>query len=152
VSRQTVAGIQLRSSTDGFWLLRLERSPSFSDVMTIYPNHEHDPHDTDEVTFLHWLDTNGFPSVGRPHVDQECDDVTILRSVPTGKSLGIFRAVSSRDGEALARDGQTFYALKPVESRGAEIIAEIQFGDGVWMLAASDDLETPDLSSSEGAK
>jgi hypothetical protein len=65
----------------------------------------------------------------------------MLRSVPTGKALGIFHAVSSRDAEALARDGQTFYALNLLESRGAETIAEIQFGDGVRMLAASDDLE-----------
>lgn len=76
----------------------------------------------------------------------------MLRSVPTGKALGTFHAVSSRDASAQARDGQAFYALNPLDSRGVETMAEIQFGDGVWMLAASDDLKTPNLGSSDRAK
>ena len=71
---------------------------------------------------------------------QAGEDVAVLRSVPTREALGMFRAVSTRDGEARARDGQAFYAIKALESQRAEMIAEIQFGDRSWMLAAGDDL------------
>jgi len=49
--------------------------------------------------------------------------------------------VSTRDGEALAHDGQVFYALNPMSSQVREAIMEIQFGDGFWMLATPNDLE-----------
>ncbi len=65
----------------------------------------------------------------------------MLRSVPNREALGVFHAVSTRDGEAQARDGQAFYSLNPLDSHGDEDIAEIQFGDGLWMLATTTDLE-----------
>jgi len=70
-----------------------------------------------------------------------CEDVPVLRSVPTGEAIGVFHAVSTRDSEGQARDGQAFYAIKTLDARGAEAIAEILFGDGYWMLAAQNDLE-----------
>lgn len=58
--------------------------------------------------------------------------------------IGRFRAYSTRDGEAFARDGQPYFAInrlsetsKPEEERG---LFEIQFADGLWMLARLDDL------------
>lgn len=58
--------------------------------------------------------------------------------------LGRFRAHSTRDGGALARDGQPYYAInrlsetsKPDRERD---LFEIQFADGLWMLVRLDDL------------
>lgn len=65
----------------------------------------------------------------------------MLRSVPNREPVGVFHAVSTHDGEADARDGQFFYALNLLDTRSAEAIVEILFGDGCWMLAAQDDLE-----------
>ena len=65
----------------------------------------------------------------------------LLHSVPNREALGVFRAVSTRDGEAQARDGQAFYTLNPQDSQVNQAVVEIQFDDGVWMLATADDLE-----------
>jgi hypothetical protein len=65
----------------------------------------------------------------------------VLRSMRNREALGVFRAVSTRDGEALARDGQAFYSLNPLDSRGEEAIFEIQFSDGFWMLGTKADLQ-----------
>jgi hypothetical protein len=66
--------------------------------------------------------------------------------------LGVFRAVVTRDGEGEARHGQPYYAITRIHERltGAEQavdlrqrggeLFEIQFGDGVWMLARAADL------------
>jgi len=89
---------------------------------------------------MRWLDKNGFPAMQEVLGDQRCKDGPVLRSVPTREALGVFHAVSTRDGEAQARDGQAFFGVNPVESRGAEAIVEIQFGDGLWMLATERDL------------
>jgi hypothetical protein len=35
----------------------------------------------------------------------------VLRSVPEREPLGVFHAVSTRDGEAQARDDEAFYTL-----------------------------------------
>lgn len=58
--------------------------------------------------------------------------------------IGIFRARVTRDAEALARDGQPYFAMnrlaeksQPEFERG---LFEIQFRDGIWMLAREDDL------------
>lgn len=58
--------------------------------------------------------------------------------------LGCFRACVSRDGEAMMRDGQPYFAMNrlgednPVE--GDRDLFEIQFADGRWMLVREDDL------------
>src|SRR4051812_42885964 len=64
-----------------------------------------------------------------------------MRSLPTGEPKGTFHAVSTRDGVALLRNGQPFYEINVmgVDSLGAELF-EILFGDGVWMLASSEDI------------
>lgn len=56
--------------------------------------------------------------------------------------LGIFRAVLTRDGEGCARDGQPFYQCNYVwtDPRDGDIF-EVLFGDGLWLLAATADLE-----------
>jgi hypothetical protein len=108
--------------------------------MTNYPN-THDPHDTEEEAYTRWLDKNGFPAMRHllaGHV--ECDDVVVLRSVPNRDAVGVFHAVSTRDGEAQAREGQAFYAINRLDSQAHEAIVEILFGDGVWMLAIPADL------------
>ena len=73
--------------------------------------------------------------------DQQCKDVAVLRSVPNREALGVFHAVSTRDGEAQARDGHSFYALSALDSQADEAIMKIQFSDGTWMLATPTDLE-----------
>lgn len=108
--------------------------------MTKYPS-SHDPDDTSDQDYTRWLDKNGFPAMRQLLADPGCEDVAVLRSVPAGKSLGVFHAVSTRDGEAWARDGQAFYALNPLDSQEVETIVEIQFGDGAWMLATPVDLK-----------
>ncbi|MDF2145073.1 hypothetical protein [Knoellia sp. p5-6-4] len=71
-------------------------------------------------------------------------DGTMLRSVPTGGPRGIFRAVSTRGGEAQERSNMPFYEInaKGTDVRG-ESFFEIRFGDGVWMLVSASDLEPP---------
>jgi hypothetical protein len=58
--------------------------------------------------------------------------------------IGRFRAHSTRDGEALARDGQPYYAINRLSERsrseGERDLFEIQFADGLWMLVRLDDL------------
>ncbi|WP_107706241.1 hypothetical protein [Nocardioides allogilvus] len=58
--------------------------------------------------------------------------------------IGIFRARSTKDGEAFERDGQSYFAINPLQERakpaGDRDLFEIQFGDGIWMLARLDDL------------
>lgn len=66
----------------------------------------------------------------------------MLHSVPDREALGIFRAASTRDGEAQSRHGQAFYALNPLTTEADQEIVEIQFGDGLWMLATPRDLDT----------
>lgn len=60
--------------------------------------------------------------------------------------LGIFRARVTCDGEALARDGQPYFAMNRLDERnraaGDRELFEIQFADGVWMLVREDDLVT----------
>ena len=67
-----------------------------------------------------------------------------MRSVLTGEALRIFHAVSTRDGEAQARDGHSIYAsnAKGTDSTG-DLVFEIEFADGFWMLATATDIELP---------
>lgn len=62
----------------------------------------------------------------------------------TGGPVGVFRARVTRDGEALARDGQPYFDVnRLVEANrphGARDLFEIQFADGVWMLVREDDI------------
>ena len=107
--------------------------------MTNHP-YSYDPDDTLDEAYMRWLDNNGFPSMRKLLGDEGGEDVAVLRSVPTRDALGVFHAVSTRDGEARARDGQAFYALNPLDSQADEAIMEVQFGDGFWMLAHPIDL------------
>ncbi len=68
----------------------------------------------------------------------------------TNRPVGVFRAVATRDGNALDRDGQPFFRLNHVfdDLRDGPFY-EIQFGDGVWILAATPDLDV-DSSSDVG--
>jgi len=65
----------------------------------------------------------------------------MMRSLPTGQPIGTFHSMSTRDGEAHARDGQLVYESnhKGQDGRGADLF-EVRFGDGLWMLATEDDL------------
>ena len=102
----------------------------------------HDPDDTLDEAYMRWLHKNGFPAMRQLLADQWCEDVPVLRSVPNREPLGVFHAFSTRDGEAQAHDGLAFYALNPMDSQGDQETVEIQFGDGFWMLASRDDIET----------
>lgn len=105
----------------------------------------------DNDTYLEWADHRAFSALIRLRAgtsamrpdDQvmSCDDGAVIRSVPTGQPEGTFHAVSTRDGEARARDGQEFYEINPMgqDPRGAKLF-EIRFGDGLWMLVTSDDI------------
>lgn len=66
----------------------------------------------------------------------------ILRSIPSGKPRGVFRAVSTRDGEAITRDGQSYFCANlKGKNHSGEAVYEIEFADGMWMLATASDLE-----------
>jgi hypothetical protein len=66
----------------------------------------------------------------------------ILRSIPSGRPRGVFRAVSTRDGEAITRDGQSYFRANfKGKDHSGEVIYEIEFADGMWMLATDSDLE-----------
>ncbi|WP_020578872.1 hypothetical protein [Actinopolymorpha alba] len=56
--------------------------------------------------------------------------------------LGVFSAVSTRDGEARRRHGQPFFEANElgVDARG-ERLFEIRFADGLWILAVESDLD-----------
>lgn len=46
----------------------------------------------------------------------------------------------------MERDGEDYYAVNELETRGPERQFEVQFGDGIWMLARQEDLtERPTL-------
>ena len=90
---------------------------------------------------MHWADKTTWPAMRPLLFRWGCEDDAVLRSVPDREALGIFHAVSTRDGEAQARDGQAFYALNPIDSQTDEVIVEIQFSDGFWMLATPKDLK-----------
>ena len=115
--------------------------------MTNHPN-SHDPDDTVDEAYMRWLDNNGFPAMRQLLGDEGCEDVAVLRSVPNREAIGVFHAVSTRDGEAQARDGQSFFVLHPLAIQGDEAIVEIQFADGGWMLATPTDLEKTGISAS----
>lgn len=63
-----------------------------------------------------------------------------MSSVPIGR----FRARSTRDGQALARDGESYFAINRLSEaskpEGERDLFEIQFADGLWMLVRLDDL------------
>lgn len=63
-----------------------------------------------------------------------------MTSVP----IGTFRAHSTRDGMACSRDGEPYFAINRLDERAKPVgdwdLFEIQFADGVWMLARLDDL------------
>lgn len=103
---------------------------------------QHDPHEAPEETHMRWLYKYDFPAMRQDLASGSCKDVPMLRSVPTGDPLGTFQAVSTRDGEALARHGHAFYALNSLKtSADCDAVVEILFADGLWMLATDADLE-----------
>lgn len=70
--------------------------------------------------------------------------------------IGCFRARATRDGEARARDGQAYFAMRRLEESsprpGERALFEIQFADGHWMLVREDDLVAGTIGeSSTGA-
>lgn len=65
-----------------------------------------------------------------------------MNGVPT-RSLGVFRARASRDGVAREHDGRHYYAMNEVVERTEHpdgALFEVQFADGLWMLARGRDL------------
>ena len=55
---------------------------------------------------------------------------------------GVFRAVMTRDGEGLNRDGQPYYQVNYIWTDPRDgAIYEVLFADGLWMLAATADLD-----------
>ena len=56
---------------------------------------------------------------------------------------GVFRAVTTRDGNAVDRDGQRFVDARPLPEAKptGDPLYEIQFEDGVWILARLTDLD-----------
>lgn len=73
--------------------------------------------------------------------------------------IGYFRARVTRDGEAMVRDGQLYFAMNRLPelnpAGGDRDLIEIQFADGVWMLVREDDLvwgrsDVPDPEPANG--
>jgi hypothetical protein len=58
--------------------------------------------------------------------------------------IGVFRACVTRDGEALTRAGQPYFAMNRLAEAnrpdGDRDLFEIQFADGLWMLVREDDI------------
>lgn len=58
--------------------------------------------------------------------------------------IGNFRPRVARDGEAMMRDGQLYYAMTRLAEAhrpdGVRDLFEIQFADGLWMPVREDDL------------
>lgn len=48
---------------------------------------------------------------------------------------GHFHARATRDAHALERDGRPYVALQRLDTADGRPLVEIQFTDGVWMLA-----------------
>jgi hypothetical protein len=69
------------------------------------------------------------------------------------REIGVFRARVTRDGEALARDGQPYFSMNRLSELnrpdGERALFEIQFADGLWMLVREDDLVTGTIGSVE---
>lgn len=65
--------------------------------------------------------------------------------------IGIFRARVTRDGEALARDGQPYFSMNRLSelnrADGERALFEIQFADGTWILVREDDLVAGTIGS-----
>jgi hypothetical protein len=63
---------------------------------------------------------------------------------PNDGRIGVFRARVTRDGEALARDGQPYFRMNRMAEANRpdpdRDLFEIQFADGLWMLVREDDL------------
>lgn len=57
--------------------------------------------------------------------------------------LGVFRAVTTRDAVALERDGEPYFDCKAVleTQPSGDALYEVQFEDGLWMLARLTDLD-----------
>ena len=53
--------------------------------------------------------------------------------------LGWFHAVKTRDGQARERDGAPIFLANELEAADVSVF-EVQFADGLWMLAAPDDI------------
>jgi hypothetical protein len=62
--------------------------------------------------------------------------------LPGGRPEGVFRAVTTRDAAAMARDGEPYYDARLIRDEDRDgPLYEIQFADGVWMLASLRDLD-----------
>ena len=65
-----------------------------------------------------------------------------VRATP-GEPIGIFCAVTTRDGHALERDGECVYAMNDVPGGGTStVVIEVMFADGTWLLCDADELVT----------
>ena len=59
-----------------------------------------------------------------------------------GQAIGTFRALSTRDANALERDGRPVFAMNDVYSPAEESpTIEILFADGIWLLCERRELE-----------
>jgi hypothetical protein len=55
--------------------------------------------------------------------------------------VGVFRSVTSRDGNARERDGQPYYARRKVADDPRDgVIYEVLYADGEWALASAADV------------
>lgn len=128
-------------------MIRASRSCVTGPMERAHPNPEANG---EQEKYVNWIDNRAFPGLGdvvRRHTRSDMTavgwhDGAVLRSLPTGKPEGVFRAVSTRDGEAQARSGMPLYEInaKGTDVRG-EALFEIRFGDGFWMLAVASDIE-----------
>lgn len=60
---------------------------------------------------------------------------------PESPPIGVFRARSTRDANALERDGQNVFAMNDVPgSKAGTATIEVLFEDGYWMLCEVEEL------------
>lgn len=60
----------------------------------------------------------------------------------SSEPVGVFRSITSRDGNARERDGQPYFARRKVADDPRDgVIYEVLYADGEWALASAADLE-----------
>lgn len=64
------------------------------------------------------------------------------------KGLGTYRALSCRDGESIARDGQPYVEINTLTTN-TRTTYEVRFPDGMWLLAAPEDLLMLDAATAD---
>ena len=128
-------GTTVRASTDGLVTVRTDQAWSGRWLLQITT-----PNNGVTTWYAHMQDL--LVNSGDRYNCRNCGKVDGM-TMKDGR-IGVFRARVTRDGEASSRDGQPYFAMNRMaetnRAEGDRDLFEIQFADGIWMLAREDDL------------